>query len=73
MAEVKAGVSCVEFYADEITCRELIGAVNVPSKSVFDCAAQFGKLICKTNKLNSVAVIYYNQDGSIASRDVIYR
>ena len=66
-------MACVEFYADDVSYKQLIGAVNVPAKSVFASAQQFARLICKTNRLDAVAVIYYNQDGSIGSRDVIYR
>lgn len=74
MAENVSAVNMatVEFYEAEFSDK-LLGAMYLPAKRLFESADTLGKTVCKLLHLNSVAVIYYNQDGSIAARDVIFR
>lgn len=65
-------LSPVEFYTSDIY-DQMIGAVDVPTKRLFEAADALGKTICRVRKLNSVGVIYYNCDGKETGRDVVYR
>lgn len=68
----KKELSTAEFYTSDIY-DQMIGAVDVPTKRLFEAADALGKMLCRIRKLNSVGVIYYSCDGKETGRDVIFR
>ena len=60
----------VEYYGDTL-CIRLIGAVNVPRKTMNECADEVGRLLCRIHGKQQLTAVFIDENGDETGRKTV--